>query len=250
MADSNTQAFRLANTIFNDAVVNGAAMTAQQFRDEVDRFLKRYMRNFYSMMIRRMGDYSGGWDPLTEKTLLNKKSRGSAGYGFLRDRISLLPYLENRNAANQFGNPIVSFGDVTEGLSDIVRRDSAGRIQFRRGAVPTGFRPGFAPARFAVERLTFSLTIMMYPKLQGSALSGFLSREVSMSSSGSSISANPLFQGFGSVKQRKKFAAFNMGRRFRGKLVQQPRPLLAPFLGWYGTTNLRSAFSQEFKVNL
>ena len=236
MADPNQAVFSMANEVMTEAVIRTAGRSAEDFRRELIEFLQKYMANFYSdLVVEGVGgetapgllsssSFFSPW-PNLKQDYSDRKGGKNSFYDFSGD---LKDHLLGRNAATDFGKPKVKVSVGGQGLSPLVRIDAAGRPQYRRGSG----RRGFASYASAFSQLVFSLNVEMFPKLQGKKMKGIFSK----------------FPMAGNIRYKMAVNEFGRGS-MRGKAINHPaRPLMRPFLDWYGTTNLRLSLAEKFGI--
>lgn len=230
MADPNQQVFNLANEVLSEAVVETAGRSVDDFRRELQAFLSDYMGRFYPQMFKQLDEvYRSIYPSAGEYYRIQKLMLGGDPEKFYGLTGDLQRYLLARDPNEDFGNPKVKFTARGERLSDLVYIDRGGRPQYRAGSG----RRGFAPYSVAFSRLVFSLEVDMFSKIRGRSF-------------------QQIFNIYEDPEQRMKFAVGEFGRRKAGNhtQAQPPRPLLRPFINWYGTTNLRNSVQERFGIRM
>jgi len=230
MVRANEAVFSLADEVLVEAVINTAGLSAESFRRELTKFLRDYTAEFYSDWVVPEGMGGEIASPLigTEWANLSPgyrdSSRKAGRNAFYEYSGELKENLLGRNPLTDFGKPNVNLNSSGRGVSDQVFIDKGGRPQYRRGSG----RQGFAPFSVAFSQLVFSMQIEMFPKIQGKTM-----RSV-MTWFPLSLRVNEFGRG-----------------KMRGKTINHPaRPLIRPFLDWYGTTNLRLSLSERFGIEV
>lgn len=240
MAGKNDAVFDFANEVVFDTVIQAAGRSAEDFRRELLKFLTDFMKSFYSeLVVENIGNsdgpsglmsgssYYAPWNRLSE-AYYDQKIRNNRSTGFYENTGKLKQHLLGRDAIKDFGKPKVTMNAEGKGVASNVFIDRAGRPQYRKGS---GKR-GFAAFSSAFAEIQFILEVQMFPKMQGKNLK-------------SVFNIFPMQDNI-----RYKLAVNEFGRtKMAGKAVNHPaRPLLRPFLDWYGSTNLRLSLSERFGV--
>jgi hypothetical protein len=229
----NDEPFAVALQILEEVVVETASRTAGEFRLQVQKFMQEYLKQFYIKMFERLDTtYSNLYDGLNDHYADRKARLGRNLPDFYRFTGQTETYLKGLEPVRQFGAIKVKFIKTGREQSNLVKIDSAGRAQYRSG----GAARGFASDSVAFTALVFTLEIQAFQKDLGKTPRDVLQR-------------------YAGTPQGLRFIGTNLGRKggVRGgrKITKQPsRPLLKPFLEWYGTTNLKSVVNQKFKVQV
>lgn len=232
MADPNAEVFNFAAQTFSRSFSQAAGAQAARIKDEIQGYLRDYMKEFYALMFAGVEDYAAqeGYADLHPTYWDDKIVKRGEAPAFWRFSDDLETSLTSRNPIRDLGTPLATFSQSSPTLNRNIKLDSRGRPQFVAGSG----RVGFASFEEAFRKLTLSVDIQLFGQATGQSYSAIIKRMLPKV-------PNSL---------RIRLSKGEFGSRPGAKRYQPARPLLRPHMEWFGGPFLRESLKRQFGVDV